>query len=341
MSGVADKTELANQRLTSTKYGNPEEILQSTSDNRPDALKFRHHSSYSNKDLSFTKYNFFHPRAKEEKWDHRSQKPGSFQGPIVGMLKKLLLTGKFDAVASFVRLELLPKRQTGGFHQRPGMSPLKQLSYYYNSEPLPANFQPQKAFPFKGTVNMPKVTFTKPLLQFAAAKPLPQIQVAQPLPQIAVGQPVLHIGVAQPLPPVVAQPMSSMVLQNGAENSYAVPEQISGLGIPHLHPELLLPQFPDQPSILMNSGSEVSNGLNGQQVQVPFETMYHQYQTMKEESNDKSYKELSKLYDIMHALKEVHSEPFAKDSKTSGTNPPTLPKTPYPAPTLPLSKPLS
>ncbi|XP_061173593.1 uncharacterized protein LOC133182761 [Saccostrea echinata] len=287
-SVLADKIEVTNQRLISRKpeFHN-EKNATSTKDNN--ASNFKHPPSHLNKDPPSTKYHFFRPHMKGEKlsqWSQDPNEPNVFHAPLATMLTQLLRTGKFDVIASFVRLELVRKGGKGRPHQRPLMPPPDQLLYNYYPNPLPLSFQPKQLT--KDPVQMPHGAFVKPLPQITGAQSLPQVQVAQLLPKVSASDATYSFIV-----PEISEQRSPIV------QKWWSPVSTKSVG---------------KPQFMTNSVSVVSSNISRRPAPVPFETMYQQYQKMQGESKntEKSYTQLSKLYEILNALKTIKSDSGAK-----------------------------
>lgn len=242
-SGVADKVNFANRRLTDKKN------LTSAVDNNLEESRLKQYSLYQSREPAYTKYQFFRPHSKGKNFNNWIGKPHLSNVPIAAMLK-LLMTGKFDVIANFARLEIVPTRKNGNLHQQPYVTLPEKSQYNFYPRPSAFSFLSQGYKPFK------EMTYR------------PQEGITNYLPQFAVGQPVIQDTVAQPVP------------QSAGPKGYSVSRQ------------------PDQ---------------------VSFENMYQQYQKMQEklQNNEKSYSDLSKLYEIMNALKALHTESNEKGQQIS------------------------
>ncbi|XP_062619603.1 uncharacterized protein LOC134281150 [Saccostrea cucullata] len=301
-SALADEPEITNQRQISSKPGfHNEKNATSTKDNNAS-----HPPLNLNKDPLSTKYHFFRPHMKgdiinqwsqdpitfrphkkEEKLNHLSREPNVFHAPLATMLGHLMKTGKFDVIANFVRLELVRKGEKGRHHQRPFMPPPDQLLYNYYPNPLQVSFQPKKLT--NEPIREPQGAFVKPLPQFSGARSVPRVEVAQLMSKVSAPE---------------------------GTYGFIIPE-ISGQRIPS-EQWLWSPVSAEsvgQPQLMTNSASAGSSNISRRPVQVPFETMYQQYQKMQDDSKitEKSYSQLSKIYEILNALKTIKSETGAKE----------------------------
>lgn len=287
-TGVADKVNFANRRLTDKKN------LTSAVDNNSEESRLKHYSLYQSREPAYTKYQFFRPHSKGKNLNNWNGKPHLSNVPIAAILK-LMMTGKFDVIANFARLEIAPTRKIGNFHQQPYVTLPGKSQYNFYPRPSAFSFVSQGYKPFKEMTYEPREGF---------ANYLPQIAVGQPAIQDTVVQPVLQS--AEPKGYAVSGPSSLPMFQNLPSKS----SQFIG-------------RMPEQVAIMTNSVlPPMEVGFSGQQDQVSFENMYHQYQKMQEksENTEKSYSELSKLYDIMNALKALHTESNDRNQQISSEN---------------------
>lgn len=244
-----------------------------------------------------TNYHFFRPFSKGKKWIYGNEKLNDIHAPLGKMLKQILMTGKFDVIANLARIEIVPTRKEDRTYPHSLKPPFGKLLYnnYPESSPL--------MYPSLGH-NALKGPYYGP--QLSVAKLLPQLPVNQPSSQVAVSQ------------AIVPQPLES--------KGYNVPGVVSLPGIQNIPSEL--PSLNPLPEHLPFSTDAAlpAIGSFGQSVQVPFENMFQQYQTTQENSKDteQSYMELSKLYDIMNAMKAIHTEQAPQSpSRTEVTKPAT------------------
>lgn len=293
--GVADKVNFANRRPTDKKN------LTSAVDNNSEESRIKQYSLYQSREPAYTKYQFFRPHSKGKNFNNWIGKPHLSNVPIAAMLK-LLMTGKFDVIANFARLEIVPTRKNGNLHQQPYVTLPEKSQYNFYPRPSAFSFLSQGYKPFK------EMTYG------------PQEGIANYLPQFAVGQPVIQDTVAQPVP------------QSAGPKGYAVSGPLSVPTFQNLPSgsSQFMARMPEQVAIMTNSVSPpMGVGFSRQPDQVSFENMYQQYQKMQEKSqnNEKSYSELSKLYDIMNALKALHTELNDKDQQISSENKTNRPTT--------------
>lgn len=288
-TGVADKVNFANRRLTDKKN------LTSAVDNNSEESRLKHYSLYQSREPAYTKYQFFRPHSKGKDLNNWNGKPHLSNVPITAILK-LMMTGKFDVIANFARLEIAPTRKNGNLHQQPYVTLPRKSQYNYYPRPSAFSFVSQEYKPFK------EMSYE------------PRKGIANYLPQFAVGQPAIQDTVVQP------------VLQSAEPKGYAVsgPSSLPTFQNLPSKSSQLIARMPEQVAIMTNSVfPPMEVGFSGQPDQVSFENMYHQYRKMQEKSentDEKSYSELSKLYDIMNALKALHTESNNRDQQISSEN---------------------
>lgn len=294
-SGVADKVNFANRRLTDKKN------LTSAVGNNSEESRLKQYSLYQSREPAYTKYQFFRPDSKGKNFNNWIGKPHLSNVPIAAMLK-LLMTGKYDVIANFARLEIIPTRKNGNLHQQPYVALPEKSQYNFYPRPSAFSYLSQGYKPFK------EITYG------------PQEGIANYLPQFAVGQPVIQDTVAQPVP------------QSAGSQVYAVSGPSSVPTFQNLPSESsqFMARIPEQVAVMTNSVSPpMGVGFSRQPDQVSFENMFQQYQKMQEKSqnNEKSYSELSKLYNIMNALNALHTESNDKDQQIISKNKTNRPAT--------------
>lgn len=270
--------------------------MTSAVDNNSEESRLKHYSIYQSREPANTKYQFFRPHSKGKNFNNWSGKPHLSNVSLTAILK-LMMTGKFDVIANFARLEIAPTRKNGNLHQQPyGTLPGKS-QYNFYPRPSALSFVSQRYKPFK------EMSYHNG----------PREGIANYLPQFAVGQPVFQDTVVQLLP------------QSAGSKGYAVSGPSSLPTFQNLPSDSsqFMTQMPEQVAIMTNYVSPpMKVGFSGQQDQVSFENMYHQYQKMQEksENTEKSYSELSRLYHIMNALKALHTESNDKDQQINSEN---------------------
>ena len=286
-SAFADKPGSANQRLTKNVY--------TAIDNQSEGSKIRHHTSYQPKEPMHTNYHFFRPFSKGKKWIYGNEKLNDIHDPLGKMLKQILMTGKFDVIANLARIEIVPTRKEDRPYPHSLKPPFGKLLYNHYPESSPLMYASLGN-------NVVKEPYYGP--QLSVAKSLPQLSVNQPSAQVAVSQ------------AIIPQPLES--------KGYNVPGVVSLPGIQNIPSEL--PSLNPLPDHLPFTTDAVLPpiGSIGQSAQVPFENMFQQFQATQENSKEQSYMELSKLYDIMNAMKAIHTEQAPQSpSRTEATKPAT------------------
>lgn len=271
--------------------------MTSAVDNNSEESRLKQYSLYQSREPAYTKYQFFRPHSKGKNFNSWNGKPHLSNVPIAAILK-LMMTGKFDVIANFARLEIAPKRKNGNLHQQPYVTLPGKSQYNFYPRPSAFSFVSQGYKPFK---EIKEMTYE------------PRGGIANYLPQFAVGQPVIQDTGVQTLPQyaepkdyAISRPSSLPTFQN----------------LPYESSQFMA-QMPEQVAIMTHSVSPpMEVGFGGQSDLASFENMYQQYQKMqkKSENTEKSYSELSKLYDIMNALKALHTESNDRDQQISSEN---------------------
>lgn len=268
--------------------------MTSAVDNNSEESRLKQYSLYQSREPAYTKYQFFRPHSKGKNFNSWNGKPHLSNVPIAAILK-LMMTGKFDVIANFARLEIAPKRKNGNLHQQPYVTLPGKSQYNFYPRPSAFSFVSQGYKPFKEMTYEPRGGIANYLPQFAVGQPVIQDTGVQTLPQYA-----------EPKDYAISRPLSLPTFQN----------------LPYESSQFMA-QMPEQVAIMTHSVSppmEVSFGT--QSDLASFENMYQQYQKMqkKSENTEKSYSELSKLYDIMNALKDLHTESNDRDQQISSEN---------------------
>ena len=244
-----------------------------------------------------TNYHFFRPFSKGKKWIYGNEKLNDIHAPLGKMLKQILMTGKFDVIANLARIEIVPTRKEDHSYPHSLKPPFGKLLYNYYPESSPLMYPSLAHNAMKGPYYGP---------QLSVAKSLPLLPVNQPSAQVTVSQ------------AIVPQPLES--------KGYNVPGVVSLPGIQNIPSELAsLNPLPEHLPFTTDAVLPPIGSI-GQSAQVPFENMFQQYQATQENSKDteQSYMELSKLYDIMNAMKAIHTEQAPQSpSRTEVTKPAT------------------
>lgn len=268
--------------------------MTSAVDNNSEESRLKQYSLYQSREPAYTKYQFFRPHSKGKNFNNWNGKPHLSNVPIAAILK-LMMTGKFDVIANFARLEIAPKRKNGNLHQQPYVTLPGKSQYNFYPRPSAFSFVSQGYKPFK------EMTYE------------PRGGIANYLPQFAVGQPVIQDTGVQTLPQY-AEPKDYAILRPSSLPTFQ--------NLPYESSQFMA-QMPEQVAIMTHSVSPPKEvGFGGQSDLASFENMYQQYQKMqkKSENTEKSYSELSKLYDIMNALKALHTESNDRDQQISSEN---------------------
>lgn len=268
--------------------------MTSAVDNNSEESRLKQYSLYQSREPAYTKYQFFRPHSKGKNFNSGNGKPHLSNVPIAAILK-LMMTGKFDVIANFARLEIAPKRKNGNLHQQPYVTLPGKSQYNFYPRPSAFSFVSQGYKPFK------EMTYE------------PRGGIANYLPQFAVGQPVIQETSVQTLPQY-AEPKDYAILRPSSLPTFQ--------NLPYESSQFMA-QMPEQVAIMTHSVSPpMEVGFGGQSDLASFENMYQQYQKMqkKSENTEKSYSELSKLYDIMNALKALHTESNDRDQQISSEN---------------------
>lgn len=268
--------------------------MTSAVDNNSEESRLKQYSLYQSREPAYTKYQFFRPHSKGKNFNSWNGKPHLSNVPIAAILK-LMMTGKFDVIANFARLEIAPKRKNGNLHQQPYVTLPGKSQYNFYPRPSAFSFVSQGYKPFK------EMTYE------------PRGGIANYLPQFAVGQPVIQDTGVQTLPQY-AEPKDYAILRPSSLPTFQ--------NLPYESSQFMA-QMPEQVAIMTHSVSPpMEVGFGGQSDLASFENMYQQYQKMqkKSENTEKSYSELSKLYDIMNALKALHTESNDRDQQISSEN---------------------
>lgn len=268
--------------------------MTSAVDNNSEESRLKQYSLYQSREPAYTKYQFFRPHSKGKNFNSGNGKPHLSNVPIAAILK-LMMTGKFDVIANFARLEIAPKRKNGNLHQQPYVTLPGKSQYNFYPRPSAFSFVSQGYKPFK------EMTYE------------PRGGIANYLPQFAVGQPVIQDTGVQTLPQY-AEPKDYAILRPSSLPTFQ--------NLPYESSQFMA-QMPEQVAIMTHSVSPpMEVGFGGQSDLASFENMYQQYQKMqkKSENTEKSYSELSKLYDIMNALKALHTESNDRDQQISSEN---------------------
>lgn len=268
--------------------------MTSAVDNNTEESRLKQYSLYQSREPAYTKYQFFRPHSKGKNFNSGNGKPHLSNVPIAAILK-LMMTGKFDVIANFARLEIAPKRKNGNLHQQPYVTLPGKSQYNFYPRPSAFSFVSQGYKPFK------EMTYE------------PRGGIANYLPQFAVGQPVIQETSVQTLPQY-AEPKDYAILRPSSLPTFQ--------NLPYESSQFMA-QMPEQVAIMTHSVSPpMEVGFGGQSDLASFENMYQQYQKMqkKSENTEKSYSELSKLYDIMNALKALHTESNDRDQQISSEN---------------------
>lgn len=268
--------------------------MTSAVDNNSEESRLKQFSLYQSREPAYTKYQFFRPHSKGKNFNSWNGKPHLSNVPIAAILK-LMMTGKFDVIANFARLEIAPKRKNGNLHQQPYVTLPGKSQYNFYPRPSAFSFVSQGYKPFKEMTYEPRGGIANYLPQFAVGKPVMQDTGVQTLPQYA-----------EPKDYAISRPLSLPTFQN----------------LPYESSQFMA-QMPEQVAIMTHSVSPpMEVGFGGQSDLASFENMYQQYQKMqkKSENTEKSYSELSKLYDIMNALKALHTESNDRDQQISSEN---------------------
>lgn len=268
--------------------------MTSAVDNNSEESRLKQYSLYQSREPAYTKYQFFRPHSKGKNFNSWNGKPHLSNVPIAAILK-LMMTGKFDVIANFARLEIAPKRKNGNLHQQPYVTLPGKSQYNFYPRPSAFSFVSQGYKPFKEMTYEPRGGIANYLPQFAVGQPAIQDTGVQTLPQYA-----------EPKDYAISRPSSLPTFQN----------------LPYESSQFMA-QMPEQVAIMTHSVSPpMEVGFGGQSDLASFENMYQQYQKMqkKSENTEKSYSELSKLYDIMNALKALHTESNDRDQQISSEN---------------------
>lgn len=268
--------------------------MTSAVDNNSEESRLKQYSLYQSREPAYTKYQFFRPHSKGKNFNSWNGKPHLSNVPIAAILK-LMMTGKFDVIANFARLEIAPKRKNGNLHQQPYVTLPGKSQYNFYPRPSAFSFVSQGYKPFKEMTYEPRGGIANYLPQFAVGQPVIQDTGVQTLPQYA-----------EPKDYAISRPSSLPTFQN----------------LPYESSQFMA-QMPEQVAIMTHSvSSPMEVGFGGQSDLASFENMYQQYQKMqkKSENTEKSYSELSKLYDIMNALKALHTESNDRDQQISNEN---------------------
>lgn len=268
--------------------------MTSAVDNNSEESRLKQYSLYQSREPAYTKYQFFRPHSKGKNFNSWNGKPHLSNVPIAAILK-LMMTGKFDVIANFARLEIAPKRKNGNLHQQPYVTLHGKSQYNFYPRPSAFSFVSQGYKPFKEMTYEPRGGIANYLPQFAVGQPVIQDTGVQTLPQYA-----------EPKDYAISRPSSLPTFQN----------------LPYESSQFMA-QMPEQVAIMTHSVSPpMEVGFGGQSDLASFENMYQQYQKMqkKSENTEKSYSELSKLYDIMNALKALHTESNDRDQQISSEN---------------------
>lgn len=268
--------------------------MTSAVDNNSEESRLKQYSLYQSREPAYAKYQFFRPHSKGKNFNSWNGKPHLSNVPIAAILK-LMMTGKFDVIANFARLEIAPKRKNGNLHQQPYVTLPGKSQYNFYPRPSAFSFVSQGYKPFKEMTYEPRGGIANYLPQFAVGQPVIQDTGVQTLPQYA-----------EPKDYAISRPSSLPTFQN----------------LPYESSQFMA-QMPEQVAIMTHSVSPpMEVGFGGQSDLASFENMYQQYQKMqkKSENTEKSYSELSKLYDIMNALKALHTESNDRDQQISSEN---------------------
>lgn len=268
--------------------------MTSAVDNNSEESRLKQYSLYQGREPAYTKYQFFRPHSKGKNFNSWNGKPHLSNVPIAAILK-LMMTGKFDVIANFARLEIAPKRKNGNLHQQPYVTLPGKSQYNFYPRPSAFSFVSQGYKPFKEMTYEPRGGIANYLPQFAVGQPVIQDTGVQTLPQYA-----------EPKDYAISRPSSLPTFQN----------------LPYESSQFMA-QMPEQVAIMTHSVSPpMEVGFGGQSDLASFENMYQQYQKMqkKSENTETSYSELSKLYDIMNALKALHTESNDRDQQISSEN---------------------
>lgn len=268
--------------------------MTSAVDNNSEESRLKQYSLYQSREPAYTKYQFFRPHSKGKNFNNWNGKPHLSNVPIAAILK-LMMTGKFDVIANFARLEIAPKRKNGNLHQQLYVTLPGKSQYNFYPRPSAFSFVSQGYKPFKEMTYEPREGIANYLPQFAVGQPVIQDTGVQTFPQSA-----------EPKDYAISRPSSLPTFQN----------------LPYESSQFMA-QMPEQVAIMTHSVSPpMEVGFGGQSDLASFENMYQQYQKMqkKSENTEKSYSELSKLYDIMNALKALHTESNDRDQKISSEN---------------------